>query len=183
MNDSIRLPLLACLALGLALAGPGSADTAEGEAPELQVANNGYEITVYKSPTCGCCRQWIRHLKSHGFSVLAIDSDDMTAVKDEMGVPRSLSSCHTARVNGYTIEGHVPAADILRLLEEAPRADGLSVPGMPLGSPGMEAGDRVDAHEVVLFTGSDTEVFARYDADSPPPTQPAAAHTDSHDHE
>ncbi|MEL7313198.1 MAG: DUF411 domain-containing protein [Pseudomonadota bacterium] len=119
-------------------------------------------ITVYKSPTCGCCKQWIAHLQENGFNVLAVDSDDMSAVKAQFEVPEELRSCHTARINGYTVEGHVPAEDILAMLENAPEAKGLSVPGMPVGSPGMEVGDRVDPYEVIQFSSEGNEVVASY---------------------
>ncbi|MEM9173388.1 MAG: DUF411 domain-containing protein [Pseudomonadota bacterium] len=132
------------------------------EIHEPTATSNGHKITVYKSPYCGCCRQWIQHLQGHGFLVESIDSDDMNTIKDEYGVPKKLASCHTARVDGYTIEGHVPAKDILTLLTERPRADGLTVPGMPVGSPGMESGDRVDPYTVFLFTGDDKQAYAAY---------------------
>lgn len=124
-----------------------------------------HAITVYKSPTCGCCKRWIAHLEDAGFEVEAIDSDDMNAVKQRFGVPRNMASCHTARVAGYTIEGHVPADEILRLLSDKPDAVGLSVPGMPVGSPGMEVGDRVDPYRVMLFGGEGDSTWAAYDAE------------------
>ena len=127
-----------------------------------EVSSEPLSITVYKSPTCGCCKQWIAHLQEHGFNVLAVDSDDMTAVKAQYGVPDKLRSCHTARIGGYTIEGHVPAKDIIAMLENAPTTDGLSVPGMPVGSPGMEVGDRVDAYDVIQFSAEGQEVVASY---------------------
>ncbi len=119
-------------------------------------------ITVYKSPTCGCCSKWVRHLQVNGFEVEAINRNDMNSVKSEAGIPRQLASCHTAIIGGYVIEGHVPAVDIKRLLKERPDVAGLTVPGMPMGSPGME-GPRQDKYEVLTFTKSgDTAVFRRY---------------------
>ncbi|MBT8128904.1 MAG: DUF411 domain-containing protein [Gammaproteobacteria bacterium] len=119
-------------------------------------------ITVYKSPTCGCCSKWVRHLQDNGFVVEAIDRNDMNTVKLESGIPRQLASCHTAIIGGYLIEGHVPAADIRRLLEERPAVAGLTAPGMPMGSPGME-GHKKDKYDVLTFTRSgDTTVFSRY---------------------
>ena len=119
-------------------------------------------ITVYKSPTCGCCSKWVSHLHANGFEVEAIDRQNMNDVKLDAGIPRQLASCHTAKIGGYVIEGHVPAADIKRLLKERPDVAGLAVPGMPMGSPGME-GHRQDRYEVLTFTGSgDTAVFSRY---------------------
>ena len=107
-------------------------------------------ITVYKSPTCGCCNKWISHLEDNGFKVNAIDSDNMSAIKDKQGVPAGARSCHTAVINDYVIEGHVPAADIRKLLTEKREVAGLAVPGMPMGSPGME-GKRVDRYSVYEF--------------------------------
>jgi len=108
------------------------------------------EITVYKSPTCGCCKLWIDHLKQNGFKVKAIDTQDVIAHKKRLGLLPELASCHTAVVNGYVIEGHVPAPDIKRLLQEKPKIAGLAVPGMPAGSPGME-GPVKEPYEVKAF--------------------------------
>lgn len=94
-------------------------------------------VTVYKSPSCGCCEEWVEYLRREGFQVKAIDQPDHSAVKRRLGVAPELSSCHTALVDGYVIEGHVPAAPIRRLLTERPQTRGLTVPGMPLNSPGM----------------------------------------------
>lgn len=120
------------------------------------------DVVVYKSSTCGCCSAWIDHLKENGFTVEAHDRQDMGAVKDEHGVPARLRSCHTARVGDYVIEGHVPAREITRLLKERPAIKGLSVGGMPMGSPGME-GPRKDPYDVTAFEeDGDTSVFQRY---------------------
>lgn len=120
------------------------------------------QIWVVRSPDCGCCGAWIAHLEENGFTVEDVQSIDVEATKDQYAIPNNLRSCHTGVIAGYVIEGHVPAADIVRLLEERPNADGLAVPGMPLGSPGMEMGDRTDAYDVILWTGSDTSVFSAY---------------------
>jgi hypothetical protein len=109
------------------------------------------EVTVYKSPTCGCCKKWVEHLQANGFSVKAIDTEDLVKYKIANGVPYELGSCHTAIVGGYTIEGHVPASDIKRLLKERPPVRGLAVPGMPIGSPGMEQGAHKERYEVLTF--------------------------------
>jgi len=106
------------------------------------------EVTVYKSPYCGCCADWSDHLKDEGFSVTTEERKDMEPFKDKMGIPVSLRSCHTAIVDGYLIEGHVPAADVKRLLKERPEIAGLTVPGMPIGSPGMEQGNKRDRYNV-----------------------------------
>ena len=115
------------------------------------LAQKGAAIQVYKDPTCGCCALWVEHLRKAGFSATVTDAADMTAVKDKHGVPRQARSCHTAMVDGYVVEGHVPAEDVQRLLKQRPAVVGLGVPGMPIGSPGMEQGDRVDPYDVLLF--------------------------------
>lgn len=122
----------------------------------------GELITVYKSPSCGCCNAWIKHLRDNGFAVQAHDTQRMTLVKQSLGVPASHSACHTAEVSGYVIEGHVPAADIQRLLRDKPAVAGLAVPGMPMGSPGME-GNRKDPYQVLTFdTAGNSGVYAAY---------------------
>ncbi len=120
------------------------------------------DVIVYKSPSCGCCTDWVGHLRANGFSVEVRDRQDISSIKKEFGVPLQLRSCHTAKVGGYIVEGHVPAREIARLLKEKPRIDGLTVPGMPMGAPGME-GPRKDAYAVLAFEGSGrTTVFASY---------------------
>ncbi len=120
------------------------------------------KITVYKSPTCGCCTKWVKHLEQNGFIVEAFNSRDMSAVKRQMGITRDIQSCHTGEIDGYFIEGHVPADDIKRLLKEKPEAAGLTVPGMPMGSPGME-GHRKDAYSVLLVSkDGKQEVFSKH---------------------
>ena len=121
------------------------------------------EVVVYKSPTCGCCKKWISHLEQNGFKVTAKDVKDVTPVKIKNGLTPQLASCHTALVDGYVIEGHVPASDIKRLLKERPVVKGLSVPGMPVGSPGMEQGNRVDRYNVMTFNDKgETSIFSSY---------------------
>jgi hypothetical protein len=107
-------------------------------------------ITVHKDPTCGCCSGWVQHLQDAGFVTKVLDTRDIDAVKKRLGVPEDLAACHTAEVVGYSIEGHVPAAALKRFLAEKPNAKGLAVPGMPIGSPGMEGG-RPGKYDVVLF--------------------------------
>lgn len=119
-------------------------------------------INVYKSATCGCCSQWIEHLKQHGFAVTAINIADVSAFREKAGVPPQLASCHTAVIDGYAIEGHVPASDIKRLLAERPKARGLTVPGMPAAAPGMD-NPRGGSYEVLLFDASGrVSVYQRY---------------------
>ena len=95
-------------------------------------------MTVYKSPTCGCCKLWVEHMEKSGFKVSVVETEDLNPIKLELGVPAGLGSCHTAKVGNYFVEGHVPASDVKRLLKQKPDALGISVPGMPMGSPGME---------------------------------------------
>jgi hypothetical protein len=119
-------------------------------------------VTVYKDASCGCCKTWVAHLIKHGFQVDAKDTPDMSDVKRALAVPDALTACHTAVVNGYLIEGHVPAADIARLLKEKPKVAGLAVPGMPMGSPGME-GPRKQHYQVLSFDkNGKTKIFASY---------------------
>ena len=121
------------------------------------------EVTVFKSPTCGCCKEWVEHLRRHAFTVVSKDTSDVSSVKRTAHVPANLYSCHTAFVNGYVVEGHVPAEDIQRLLKDKPKIAGIAVPGMPAGSPGMEAGPRKDAYEVVAFKrDGTTSVYAKH---------------------
>ncbi len=123
----------------------------------------GPAITVHKTPWCGCCTDWADHLRADGFDVTVREHEDLSAVRDRLGVPISLGSCHTAEVQGYAIEGHVPAVDVRRLLEERPDGvRGLSVPGMPIGSPGMEMGDRQDPYDVIAFGDDGETVFTEY---------------------
>jgi hypothetical protein len=118
-------------------------------------------VMVWKAPTCGCCGGWIRHMRDAGFSVSARDVDDMAVVKQARGVPDALQSCHTAVVGGYVVEGHVPAADIKRLIAEQPSARGLAVPGMPQSAPGMDQPG--EPYTVVLFgTSTGDQIYARH---------------------
>ena len=133
-------------------------------APTIVVGKE-VDIIVWKSPTCGCCNKWIDHLKENGFRV---DSRDLgnTAARAKFGIKDEFGSCHTARVGGYTIEGHVPAKEIKRLLRIKPEGIGLAVPGMPIGSPGMdgpEYGDRIENYDVLLLRKDNTPmVFKKY---------------------
>jgi len=121
-------------------------------------------IIVNKTPTCGCCGLWVKHLQAAGFAVEVHDFENLGPIKERVGVPFGMGSCHTAEVGGYFIEGHVPADDIKRLLREKPAAKGLTVPGMPAGSPGMEVpSGRVDRYDVLLVDqAGKTSVFATH---------------------
>jgi hypothetical protein len=122
-------------------------------------------MTIYKSASCGCCKQWVEHARANGFTVRIVDTEDLNSVKREMGIPAGLASCHTVVVGSYLVEGHVPASDVKRLLRERPRVRGLAVPGMPIGSPGMEQGpvSGYERYDVIAFEQSGaTRVFASH---------------------
>lgn len=151
---SPRRLLLAAVA-GSALLGPAL----------LRAQTGAIHMEVWKSPSCGCCNEWVKHVESRGFRVTVHDVGN-TAARARMKVPIKLGSCHTAVVGRYAVEGHVPAADVLRLVKEAPDAVGLAVPGMPVGSPGMdgpEYGDQRDPFDVLLVAkDGSTRVFSSY---------------------
>lgn len=155
----ILAPVLVLLAVGTV----GAVTWAVGENRESDTA--GPELVVYKTESCGCCNGWVDHVREAGFNVSPhnISHRELNEKKQEVGLDFSLASCHTAFVDGYAIEGHVPAEDILRLLEERPDIAGLTVPGMPVGSPGMEHDDREDPYHVLAFQpDGSTTVFASY---------------------
>ena len=130
----------------------------------LPLSAAGIKMQVYKTPTCGCCAKWVEHLRANGFDVTVLDVPSTASYRQKYGVPDKLQSCHTGVVNGYSIEGHVPAREILRLVKSEAKAKGLAVPGMPLGSPGMEAG-RSDAYSVLLFDAEGkASVYQNYPA-------------------
>lgn len=128
------------------------------------------DITVYRSPSCGCCGGWIEHAQKHGFKVKDVKTEDMEALKQKYNVPPELASCHTTVIDGYVMEGHIPADDIKRFLAEKSRANldkpelaGLAVPGMPIGTPGMEAKDTKQPFQVLAFDDKGkVEVFKEY---------------------
>lgn len=161
--------VVALLALG---AGAWVWSQASGDGPpgdatsEASTAGGGPVVHVMKSPTCGCCSDWVDYMREEGFRVETEDmgSQELVAAKNEHGVPRDLFACHTATVEGYVVEGHVPAREVRRLLEEKPDVTGIAVPEMPAGSPGMEVGGRQEPYDVVAFDAEDGErsVFASY---------------------
>jgi hypothetical protein len=108
-------------------------------------------ITVYKDPSCGCCKKWVEHLRTNGFAVTTRDMNDLSEVKATFGVPRSLQACHTATTGTFVVEGHVPADVIRKMLSERPKIAGIAVPGMPSGSPGLEGG-APDNYDVIAFS-------------------------------
>jgi len=129
----------------------------------VPVLEQAIEATVYRSPSCGCCGKWLAHLETNGFKVLDHITDDVQTIKAQQGVTASLASCHTAIINGYVVEGHVPAADIKRMLLNKPQIKGLAVPGMVVGSPGMEMGERKMPFDVLAFdTQGKSAVYNRY---------------------
>ena len=142
--------LLGSLILGLTLAS-GTA-----------LAQATTQVEVFKSPYCGCCDKWAEHLRQHGFKVIARNVDDVTAARKALGMPERYGSCHTAKVGQYLIEGHVPAADIRRLLAQAPKAIGLAAPGMPQGSPGMESPTPQAYDTLLVQSDGSARVFARH---------------------
>lgn len=141
--------LVTTLLLALSYGALSGSALAEGEPPADNAGAN--TIEVHHSPTCGCCKKWISHLESNGFIVIDHPAEDVQSVKQAVGLPPELGSCHTARIGGYVVEGHVPADDIRRLLRERPAIAGIAVPGMPVGSPGMEVGSRRDAFYVIAY--------------------------------
>ena len=162
MNSSRRhalAGLAACLGTALAAAPARAAKPAAGAAPA------GPLVEVWKSPTCGCCKDWVTHMEGHGFTVKVNDSGN-TAARKRLKVADKYGSCHTALVGGYVIEGHVPARDVQRLLKKRPAALGLAVPGMPVGSPGMDGpdyGNQKDPYDVLLLRADGSAaVFASY---------------------
>jgi len=121
------------------------------------------KMTVTRDPNCGCCSSWVEHIKAAGFPVDVVQVDDVLPLKTRLGVPEALMSCHTAEIGGYVIEGHVPAEAVKRLLIERPKAIGIAVPGMPVGSPGMEVpGQAPQSYEIAIFSAGKQHVFARY---------------------
>lgn len=147
------------LAFGLAIVMSLALFPALHSAAIAQAAMPANELTVYKSPYCGCCGKWVDYMRGHGFDVTVHDMDDLSTIKHMAGVPEKLQSCHTAMIEGYVLEGHVPVDAIQSLLGSGVKVHGLAVPGMPVGSPGMEGGSP-EAYTVYSFTGDgNSEAF------------------------
>ncbi|MCA0375614.1 MAG: DUF411 domain-containing protein [Gemmatimonadetes bacterium] len=147
------LAALAGAAGALVLGRPVAAFAASAPLPKM---------VVYKDPGCGCCKEWVAHVQKAGFTVESHDTADMDSVKKNFGIPAALASCHTARVGTLVVEGHVPADLIIKLLNEKGTTRGLAVPGMPIGSPGMEVGTRKDAYDVLAIEKDGrTRVYAK----------------------
>lgn len=155
--QSRRAILVACAGL--------LAAAAASIAPAWATPASNKKIMVYKTPTCGCCSAWVEHLTAAGFDAQIVDRPDLTPIRARFGAPEDLRSCHFAIIGRYIVEGHVPAASINKLLSEAPDAAGIFVPGMPLGSPGMEGPHDSQPYDVILLRkNGKREVFDRYDA-------------------
>lgn len=122
-------------------------------------------VLVFRNPGCGCCHKWVDHLTANGFDVTVRDAPSLKPIRDALGVPEALGGCHTAQIGGYVVEGHVPAAAIKTLLAEKPAALGLAVPGMPIGSPGMEGGEP-EIYDVILFGKGAQRIYGRYRGDA-----------------
>lgn len=168
LGAGAALAVAGALAAALYVTTSGAGDRGEVAVASGSAAGAGEtaaaeEMVVYRSPACGCCLAWVEHMREAGFRVRVEERTDLAPVKAEAGVPADLSSCHTAVVGGYVVEGHVPAADVRRLLAERPDVHGLAVPGMPVGSPGMEGPRPDEPYEVIAFDGrGDRRVFARH---------------------
>lgn len=131
----------------------GASSASAPQAAPAAASAQGTRMVVYKTPSCGCCRAWVDHVQAAGFAVEVRDMPDVAPVKTEHGLPGHLASCHTAIVDGYVVEGHVPADVIRRMLRERPQVAGIAVPGMPMGSPGMEVpGGRKDPYDIIAFS-------------------------------
>ena len=132
----------------------------------IRVQAADINVHVYKTPTCGCCGKWVEHMRANGFKVEVTEVQDTAEIRRKYGVPEELRSCHTAVVDGYALEGHVPAADVKKLLQSRPKAKGIAVPGMPMGSPGMEVeGGKRQAFQVMLFNANGAlGQFSKYNA-------------------
>lgn len=142
----------ALLATAMLLASPAAA----------RAASPAKRMVAYKTPWCGCCGGWITHMRQAGWTVEVVEREDLAPIRARHGVPDRLASCHTAVVSAYAIEGHVPASDVERLLRERPTAHALSAPGMPAGSPGMEAAGREPYTTVLILRDGSTRVFGRH---------------------
>lgn len=151
------------VAVALASCGQSEPPSASLQVMSTAAAAEQPQLVVYKNASCGCCKVWVEHMRKNGFAAKVTDVDNMSPIKERVGVPYGMGSCHTAEVGGYFIEGHVPAEQVLRLLKEKPKAKGLTVPGMPIGSPGMEQGDVKQPYEVhLVHEDGTTSVFAKY---------------------
>ncbi len=147
MKSIVMLAILSVLAVTMALANDAMVK----------------DIVVYKNPECGCCTKWVKYLQGKNYNVTIEHTRDVLAVKKRLGIPEKLAACHTAVIDGYVIEGHITHRDIKRLLLFRPEVKGIAVPGMPIGTPGMESGSKLESHNVMSFDEhGNTEVFAEH---------------------
>lgn len=149
MTSLLKLPVRSLLSLLLIAGGTAWAQSAT-------------QIEVFKSPYCGCCEKWVEHMEKNGFKVSAHNVNDVPAARKNLGMPDRFGSCHTAKIGGYVVEGHVPAADVQRLLKEKPKAIGLAAPGMPQGSPGMETATPVPYETLLIQADGSARLFAKH---------------------
>ena len=149
MTSLLKLPVRSLLLLLLIAGGTAWAQSAT-------------QIEVFKSPYCGCCEKWVEHMEKSGFKVSAHNVNDVPAARKNLGMPDRFGSCHTAKIGGYVVEGHVPAADVQRLLKEKPKAIGLAAPGMPQGSPGMETATPVPYETLLIQADGSARLFAKH---------------------
>ena len=152
VSVSLAVTVVITSSIGLASC---SGNTSETQAADMiEQAALVSELTVYRSPTCGCCGKWIAYMEAQGFRIKDEITEEMDVIKEQYGVPQTMASCHTTVANGYVIEGHIPAVDVARLMTEKPDISGIAVPGMPIGSPGMESGDYIEPYTVFSFNAS-----------------------------
>ncbi|MEB3343420.1 DUF411 domain-containing protein [Okeania sp.] len=140
-------------------------NVANSGSPTTNLAPEALNITVYRTPTCGCCKGWVEHIQKNGFQVTDIvkPESEIQTIRQKYNLPSDLTSCHTSEIGGYLVEGHIPVADVKRLIAQKPDVAGISVPGMPIGTPGMEMGDRQQSFDVFAFEkDGQTRVFNSY---------------------
>ncbi len=160
MMRALAISGLAALGLAACL---GDAETPDSTAEDRSSTLATTHITMHRTPTCGCCLKWVEHVEAEGFRVTVHDHADLTPIRETLGIPTQLASCHSARIGGYVLEGHVPASDIKRLLSERPDAVGLSVPGMPASAPGMDVEGVTEPFATLIFDAEKATVFSRHD--------------------
>jgi hypothetical protein len=167
-NRMLLQGLALCAALGITLPGmaqplqQGSGQAISSFTTPRETGQAFPTVDVYKSPQCGCCKSWAEHLQKNGFTVILHDVDDVPAARKKLGMPNRFGSCHTAKIGQYLVEGHVPAADIKKLLKKNPKAIGLAVPAMPPGSPGMESEHPIPYDTLLIGVNGNAKVFAHH---------------------
>ncbi|KYC43383.1 CopG family transcriptional regulator [Scytonema hofmannii PCC 7110] len=158
IRKSLRIVILSIITTGFAVIACATVAVAD-----TKPYSGTQEITVYRSPSCGCCGAWVEHMQKHGFQIKDIKTDQIEAIKQKYNLPQELASCHTAIIDGYVMEGHIPANDIKRFLQQKSNLAGLAVPGMPVGTPGMELGNKKQPFAVVAFDNKgEVKIFQEY---------------------